>query len=617
MSFTSTPYDYLSFTSSELIDVLKVKLSEDEQYTDLLYTGSNLATLMDAFAFIFETLMYSLNHGASESMPMNAQFYENMNMLVKFLGYSPRGFTTSTVTTKMSLSGDLDSSGIYTIPKFTTVETELTDNDGLPIRFTFIDSYPFTASDVSIIDSDFTPLLYNGTWKVYPKVFTATGGASESFALPSLVLDGDDKTYISHQHFDVYVLRADGSYYNYKPTASLFNSEISDRHFAYRIDENKQYVLTFGDGVNGATLQLGDLLYVVYLQSNGAEGQIGVNNITTDAPLSVGIEGFTEQFIKENILKVDDNPEYILFGTDAAEQLSKIRLNNEDISSFVSDLETVDEIRESSPRWFRTDNRLVTPGDFEQYIKNTYPNEIHDVKVFNNWKYLTSFQRWAYDYNILSPDLSHYGYTYADSCNFNNIYLWMKGFSTNAISTSSKSLILQDCDRIKCMTAELIPLDPIFVYFVPYLEGTYDITAWDNDAENTIILIRSKNSMVSYERIKQNATNIIQTFFDTTNNSIGQIISVETLHQELLSIDGVKEIKMRYLAKDAPITTATYFEGLSFGLFTIDLINGADFTSTRGSYHLRDFQFPILYDSELVSNRLLVTSESNTALLEY
>lgn len=44
--------------------------------------------------------------------------------------------------------------------------------------------------------------------------------------------------------------------------------------YSVRLNEDKIYELTFGDGVVGKKLEAGDKLYVFYLDTNGLEGNI-------------------------------------------------------------------------------------------------------------------------------------------------------------------------------------------------------------------------------------------------------------------------------------------------------------------------------------------------------
>jgi hypothetical protein len=88
--------------------------------------------------------------------------------------------------------------------------------------------------------------------------------------------------------------------------------------------------------------------------------------------------------------------------------------------------ETVDSIRELAPSSFRIGGRLVTESDYKTFILSNFGNRIHDVYVCNNTTYITLFYQWLYNYGKLNVDIRKYTYRFADTCDFNNIYLWMK-----------------------------------------------------------------------------------------------------------------------------------------------------------------------------------------------
>ena len=44
--------------------------------------------------------------------------------------------------------------------------------------------------------------------------------------------------------------------------------------YSVRLNEDKTYEITFGDGIVGKKLRAGDKLYVFYLETNGMDGNI-------------------------------------------------------------------------------------------------------------------------------------------------------------------------------------------------------------------------------------------------------------------------------------------------------------------------------------------------------
>lgn len=617
---TSNQNDYLRYSALSIKDLIRLKLTENGTFTDQNFEDSNLSIFIDVISYMYSTLIFYLNNSAAESIFTDAQIYENMNRLVKLLGYNPQGFITSTVQNSMGLRDTYTflNSGIKTIPKYTTYTTSLTDTNGNAIKYTFVEDYAFVASSTSTIDSDFKPILYNGEWKLYNTTFNSTGIPFETFTLENLTLTGDDRIYLSHNHIGVFVKLLDGTYEEYTPVTNLYNSTAIDKHFEVRVNEDYKYTLKFGDNINGKRLTAGTVLYVIYLQSNGADGQIGVNVIDGTNPLDVTINGLDETFIKDNILKVSLNPQYIKFGIDANAELYKVKIYNETASTFVKDFESVDTIRQNAPVSFRIGSRLVTEQDFKQYILMNYPSDIYDVSVQNNWSYMVEFHKWLYDYNKLTPDIRYFNYNYSDSCDYNNIYIWVKSYGTEMVTNSTKTLIERDCDRIKTLTSELVFLDPLMVTFAPYIRGSYNIKDFDVNCENKIQIVRDRNTLITVERIKQRAISIIQSFFANENNILGMTIDINSLYNQLMAIDGVKEVKTKYLPVGQPVSSTQYYDGLTFAMWTQHIINGADFKTISGNYKLKSFQFPILLDSNNITNRIEVSSDSyNISEVEY
>ena len=100
--------DYLKWDANTLKRVITRRLSENPIFTDQIFEDSNLTTLVDVFAYMYDVLTYYLNHGASESMFNDAQLFENLNRIVKMLGYNPTGYTASQVDGVFFSEGETD-----------------------------------------------------------------------------------------------------------------------------------------------------------------------------------------------------------------------------------------------------------------------------------------------------------------------------------------------------------------------------------------------------------------------------------------------------------------------------------------------------------------------------
>jgi len=614
---TSKQTDYLKFSANSMSEYLRQKLLEDGTFTDSIFADSNLSVILEVFSYMYSMLIFYLNNSAAESIFTDAQLYENMNRIVKMLGYNPVGFISSNVVCTMGVkSGESLVSGTKVIPKYTTLSTSLIDSSGNTVKYSFVDDYKFTvpvtgSGTSSEISSIFKPVLYNGEWKFYDSVPVSTGIPFEVFTLLNLNTTGNSRIYLAHNQIYVYVEDATGTFTEYKPTNNLYNFGSNDKYFEVRINENYQYTLKFGDNINGKRLTAGDKLYIIYLQSNGVDGEIGANILNSDIIPTVAIVGLDESFIRSNILKINENPQYITFGSDSNPELAKLTLTNNTASTYCKDFETTDDIRTNAPNWFRIGSRLITNQDFEQYIKTTWPAEVHDVKCMNNWEYMVEFQQWLRSYNKLNIDIRHYDYQYSDSCDFNNIYIFMKSKTNDNLSNDFKRIVENNyLNQLKVITSEIVMSDPLLVTFTPWLGGTYDIFNWDINHENKIVLVRDRNTMITVERIKQRAIQIIQDFFSIKNNKLGQNVDINSLYNQLSAIDGVKEVKTSYCPYGSPANMTQYYDGLSFAKWTQHIILGEDKTKISGNFKLKSFQFPILFNSTTISNKISVAADS-------
>ena len=594
-------------------------LQSNPAFTDQIFTDSNLSVLIDVFAYMYDVLAYQMNHGASESIFTDAQLYENMNRIVKMLGYNPAGFTTSVVTCQMGVKAAASvTPGIYTIPKFTTVTTALTDANSNPVSFTFVNNFVFVAQSSTSISSDFTPILYNGSWKLYDQTFTTIGIPFEAYTLSDLVLWGTKRVYVADKYMYIYAVDQAGNTTEYTSCANIYDFGAKDNVFELRLNENRQYTVEFGDGINGSLLQANSTLYVVYLESNGTAGEIGANSITTSMVPAVSISGLDESFVKNNILKVSENPNFITFGSDPSPALQNITLNNTTASTSIVDLEDVDTMRTNAPEWFRMGSRLITAQDFVNYIEATYKAEVYACTVQNNWDYMVEFQKWLMDLGKLNTDIRFYGYKFSDSCDFNNIYIWVKSPGSLPVATSTKQIIQNDVNQKKPLTSEVVFLDPFTTMFAPFVPTTvnysgtipYPFEDWDADYENQIVLTRDRNTMITVERIQQQALATMQSFFAVTNCQLGMTMDFNSLYNQLMSIEGVKAVQTSYLKSGSPSSQTTFVNGLSFGVWTPHISLGADFVTAAGNFKLKSFQFPQLYNAAGFSKSISVISDS-------
>jgi hypothetical protein len=617
--------DYLRFDAFSIKRLIEQKLSENTDFTDHIYPGSDLSIFIDVVSYAFEILQYYINQAGSETVVEDAQFYENMNRLVKFLDYNPDGYGTSTVD--LVLNGVPENLNNTVLPPYSTLTLDDLDENGNPITFSTTD-YFYMYDDRTVQAGDAFNIFpaYNGSWYLYEDPLVAEGTPFETFVLDNLFSEAESKSYTAWPFVHA-IIRRGNEFLTYKPvTNSLFIDPIgqrtynsNERLFELRLDEFKRTTMKFGDGIYSEQLQQGDLIYVIYLKSNGPDGQISANAIT-NRTFKTEVKGLDSNILR---LAIEEDYSNLVNETDLS-ITDSIKASNFAPSSLPYAEETVDEIRTSAPNHFRTGGKLITQNDFDFYIRNNYFRDIVDVRVMNNWEYLGSFLKWLYQSGIdykgsrtfyLSNSLkATYGYEFADACDFNNVYAWIQMKTGFPIP---KQNIIRKTTPLKALTSELVLLDPILVNFVPCaVNNGYDIKNWDPDNENYIEVKLDPATSESPQKILNRVNSILITFFTYENQRIGGTIDFDNLQSQILGIIGVIGIKTVYRNKETGRTVST--NGLKFAQWTTTILNGADLKLVNGQATLEDFMFPSALENTFI-NRLKVITEAayNSNEVEY
>lgn len=185
----------------------------------------------------------------------------------------------------------------FSIPMFTYFTTQKTDKNGKTVCFSVDDKLVFESDS---INSGIEASFYNGKWRVYSVVFTASGLENETFVLDGLQSDSDKGKYISGDFIRIAVETKAGDYeidwrndsngiftrsnkeYNDIDSEDNRSTNLYDQYskvYTVCLNENKTYEIKFGDNVTGKRLNAGDRVYVFYLESNGEDGEMDLIEI--------------------------------------------------------------------------------------------------------------------------------------------------------------------------------------------------------------------------------------------------------------------------------------------------------------------------------------------------
>lgn len=609
---TANPFNlplnaYAAFDAANLKSLMIQRLSQGNVFTDQIYEGSNFNSLLDIIAYSYNVLLFYLNKTASESSFSQAQLYENMNRIVKLLSYNPVGYHTSILAFNATAPAAL-ARGVYTIPRYSYFTI-----NGVPYTFTEDTTFIKTIDgDEELTRLSESSVLYQGNVVSYPS-YLATGAPYEEFVLASISQDGISDT-IDHNNIHVYVTTADGTYEQWKRVNSLYLEDSNSKSFECRLNENQRYVLKFGNDVNGKQLLTNSIVSVFYLKSDGVTGQVGPGTLDGNKLFLYRQPLFTRIFndIKSSTTYLTDS------------QAAALLFSNSSPSTVFSNLETTTDIRNNARNAFKTQYRLVTTSDVETYIKNNFNNVINDVSVLNNWEYLAEHVRYLYNLGLKAPNndsrILFNQVTFADSCDFNNLYIYIipklqnnNSFSTtlrnNYLNTGLKDKIINALQNIKMATVEMIMMDPVYIA-VGLGVGSADeinnelLTTSIVD-ETTLVIGRSPGSRYSEDEIKSQITNILTNYFSVENCKLGQTIDVSYLAASILSIEGVTSLKTQRVVNGQRIIKS----GLSLLVFNpVYSEPKEDISIISQNLILSRFKIPYLYRPENIFSQIEIVT---------
>ena len=660
------PIKYATFNAYQMRDLIIRKLIEDPATRDQVYPGSNIAILVDLVATMYQTLSYQLNHAASESMFSQSQYYENIVRIAKLIGYNASGITPSTAMFRLSNAGDLVQNPVtrnVSIPPFALVSTK---------EGKYYSYCPYHWQECQIprnLESGkpYDIVLHNGVWKRYSTVFTPNGTDYETFVMPMVRSEMDEQKYATTSHiFAVEVVKqmqvdnpdevdwSNTTVNVFHPTQQglfkglpnvndtdqlhnfLYNGlgGEDDNVFNVELNEIKQLVLKFGDGVTTRKLTPNSELYVFYLETQGMQGGV------TPAPDKL-------QFRHDAaMLGISQELYDKLFpGETNMDLLDCVVLTSS--TSAVRE-EGPDEIRERAPHWFKMNNRLVTKEDYEFFVMNepSISGMFNSVKVMNNWEYVATFYRWLNQLGVKRHDgnpryylnparfTKYGGAALSDAVDSNNVYIWyitnfgdVSDINYDQMVRRCKSMMVDMKDM--CHEPVLMPAIPVRceISSVPeedaklYLESSGHTTVpiirgSDGDYDASWLEVRINDDYsISSNEVMERICSLLSYFFNVRNRQVGfgSFNTNDIVNLVMEKMPQVSDIYTVYQSgkDESPI----YTHGISMAVFcpNTDLIDLADDLQVKsGNISLEPFMYPVLYTNteEELKQRIRVVNKN-------
>jgi hypothetical protein len=585
---------YASFDATSMRDLLIQKLTNQNIFTDQIFEGSNISSMIDIIAYSYHVLLFYLNRTANESIFSESQIYENMNRIVKLLNYKPVGYQTSTLTFKATGNADLPA-GFYTIPRYSFVEIDGT-------KYSFINEISFSKSSsaseaIDTIGNE--NLLYQGSYIEYP-VQTAIGIDFEPIILTIKKEDNIEASSINVFVKDINT----GKFSEFTETESLYLEDPTNKKFEKRFNENELYELKFGNGVNGQKLNVGDTIYIYYLKSDGTSGSVQANALANKTLTLYTSPQFMD--IRSDI--ADANTNYMVFSN-----ISKLSLSNTLPSTIPNEKEDVAEMREFAPKFFRSQQRLITKEDFEIKIKSKFGNILNDVKVFDNETYIKSYLAYLDTLGLTNPNLESRlllnQANFSSSINFNNVYITTvprlenktsTNIQSNFLSIAQKQLIKNEVDKNKVIGSEPVFSDPVYIAFDICGSVDSDTLTTDLLKNSRLVIVPEADTIIGTESLKQSVANIITSYFSNKNMKLGQLVDINAMANDILNVDGINTF---YTTRTDQPTLK--LEGLNI-LTWNPVYPTSDIKIINQNIKLDDFKFPYWFDTSGLISKIIV-----------
>lgn len=643
--------DLLRFSAYSLKELITRKLSEDTKFTDQVYEGSNLSILIDIISYMFQCITYLLNTSAAESMFSDTQIYENINRLVKLIGYNPKGIVPASalfyLDNKVINENGEETGGKYRnylILKYSAIDIGKTDSNGNAVYYSLNESKNITD------DLNYEIQLVNGRWKYYGKL-EASGLPYETFVLDDLKSDTENKKFVANNGIDVYIERKLGSktvFMKYDVTTDeLFTNNDStniknfsdiyrntQQVYSLRLNENKEWEIKFGNGIVGEQLESGDILHIFYLETNGEDGAITIADYSNDSKFqhSYNFLGISKE-LYQNIFD-ETSRNYAITSIKNISEQPTVYLSENSTSSTKE--ESVDDIRNFAPSWFKIGNRLITNYDYVYYLKNRFIGEISDILCQNNYEYVSTFYKWLYSigkmyhndgsYYLNSKKLLRNNFEYTDPADFNNVYLWVKLYN-GSLTDTLKETFKDDIKKIKSLTTEVVLLNPINVNFAICASTTETAKSYfstsdifDENNESYIEIIISDDSMYVAAQVQSLVESVIIDYFDSKKLSLGMVVNYNEIYNNILKISGIDSVRTIWASKeDINMENPRIFDGLCFATWSDSYLDtGDDMDVSNLNKTLQPFQYPILYNNSIKDKiKVIKKSVINTNKMKY
>ena len=453
-------------------DNLKTFLSQQDQLTDYDFEGSTMSVLLDVLAYNTHYNAVYANVLANEMFLDSADLRNSIVSHAKHVGYTPRSATSPVAFLNVTVNSATGST--LTATRGTAFTTSV---DGVSFSYVVKDSTTITPNDGVYTFSNLP--VYEGT--IVNNKFTVD------------VSNADQRFLIKNNFADTTTLKvtvqnstSDTTTNTYTLATDLADVTSSSKVYYLEGAEDQQYEVVFGDGVLGASLSTGNIVTLSYLVTNANQ-----SNGASSFSLSGDIGGFSD-----------------------------VTITTATNSANGAQAESPDSIRFNAPRQYASQNRTVTPKDYQSKVKQIYTNA-------------QSVQVWGGEDNT-TPS-------------YGRVYISIKPVTGATLTEATKTDIITQLKDFNVASITPIIEDPEITFLQLSLDVKYD-------AKTTTRSTNSIKALVNSAITKFNTDNLQQ--FDTVFRHSKFIETINKVDTAILS--NITTVKM-HKSFTATTTSATTY----------------------------------------------------------
>lgn len=321
----------LDFAS--LKNSLKKYLTNQEQFKDYDFEGSNMSVLLDLLSYNTYMNSFYLNMVASEMFLDSAQIRDSIISHAKELNYLPRSFRSAQATVNITITPTIVTDTV-TILKGTSFTSRVGSN-----------TFTFVTNDNIVLSSDSGVFVANNVSLYEGELISETFTYDSANTIAQMVLSNPT---VDTTSIEVYVYEDNGeTVLTYTRGTSFLGLLANSQVFFVQSARNDRYEIVFGNGTQGRQPKDGSVVVVGYRVCNG------------ELP----------------------NGAAIFAADDTIDGHANVNVTTVLAATGGSIHETNQQIKKNAPRFFQTQERAVTVNDYRIALQTQFP-EIENISVY-------------------------------------------------------------------------------------------------------------------------------------------------------------------------------------------------------------------------------------------